>query len=212
MLLTLACINTHLTCPATRIGMHLLFCGREQVKLLESGKIEKILREQSVKVTSFTSSSININRIFSFSKALSTTHLRVQNQSHPSFNRTRSTHLNSWSKTFHHTKPLTSFSSGEHVLSWKESDLILAMQKTQARCSPCPEYRSASVLLGSRLPFNSISECRRSWEVLVSYSYSNGGFIFLSFITYNWKPQDQRRWVYDLTTSHRLEVRDRLHW
>jgi len=32
-----------------RIGMHLLFHGKEQVKLLEGGKIEKLLHEQSVK-------------------------------------------------------------------------------------------------------------------------------------------------------------------
>ena len=33
-----------------RIGMHLLFCGKEQVKLLEGGKLESHLREQSQKV------------------------------------------------------------------------------------------------------------------------------------------------------------------
>lgn len=30
--------------------MHLLFCGKEQVKLLEGGKLESRLREQSEKV------------------------------------------------------------------------------------------------------------------------------------------------------------------
>ncbi len=30
--------------------MHLLFRGKEQVKLLEEGKVEKLLREQTVKV------------------------------------------------------------------------------------------------------------------------------------------------------------------
>lgn len=57
--------------------MHLLFCGREQVKLLESGKVEKILREQSVKVTSLTAWSFKFDRIFVFSKALFTIQLRV---------------------------------------------------------------------------------------------------------------------------------------
>ena len=33
-----------------RAGMHLLFYGKEQVKLLESGRIEKLLKEESVRV------------------------------------------------------------------------------------------------------------------------------------------------------------------
>ena len=39
-----------------RIGMHLLFYGKEQVKLLEAHKIEGILKEQTLKVSSTTSS------------------------------------------------------------------------------------------------------------------------------------------------------------
>ena len=31
--------------------MHLLFYGKEQVKLLEAGKIESVLREQTLKVS-----------------------------------------------------------------------------------------------------------------------------------------------------------------
>ena len=33
-----------------RLGMHLLFYGREQVKLLESKKVEDLLRQESIKV------------------------------------------------------------------------------------------------------------------------------------------------------------------
>jgi phosphatidylserine decarboxylase len=33
-----------------RLGMHLLFYGKEQIKLLGSRKVEEILQEQSVKV------------------------------------------------------------------------------------------------------------------------------------------------------------------
>lgn len=39
-----------LTMCFQRIGMHLLFCGKQQVKLLEGGKLERLLREQSVRV------------------------------------------------------------------------------------------------------------------------------------------------------------------
>lgn len=144
-----------------------------------------------------------------FSKALSTTHLRVQNQFHPSFKHTRSTLLNFWSKTFLHTRPLMSFSSGEHIQSWRGPDLKVTFQQTQAKCSSCPESGSSSILLSSRLPFDGISDCGRSREVLVSYSYSNESFILLISRNYKMKLQDQRRRIYDLTTSHRLEVRDR---
>ena len=33
-----------------RIGMHLLFYGHEQVEILETKKVENLLREQSIKV------------------------------------------------------------------------------------------------------------------------------------------------------------------
>ena len=34
--------------------MHLLFCGREQTELLETKRIEKLLRDQSIKVIVIT--------------------------------------------------------------------------------------------------------------------------------------------------------------
>ena len=34
----------------SRIGMHLLFYGKHQVHMLEGGKLEGLLREQSIKV------------------------------------------------------------------------------------------------------------------------------------------------------------------
>ena len=42
----------YLTGSLDRIGMHLLFYGKKQVRLLEGGKLDGILREKSIQVRS----------------------------------------------------------------------------------------------------------------------------------------------------------------
>lgn len=43
-----------LTSVTYRIGMHMLFYGKEQQRLMETSRMESILKEQSVRVSAFT--------------------------------------------------------------------------------------------------------------------------------------------------------------
>ena len=64
----------------SRIGMHLLFYGKHQVHMLEGGKLEGLLREQSIKVMpTLIIMTYPLILIFSCSKGKSTMLRKVKN-------------------------------------------------------------------------------------------------------------------------------------
>jgi hypothetical protein len=45
-----SCSDGYITYVLDRLGMHLLFYGHEQAEIMETKRVENLLREQSIKV------------------------------------------------------------------------------------------------------------------------------------------------------------------